>query len=394
MAQEGMHSIKTNHLKGAVIKIDLSKAYDRVNWLYIRLLLTHLGFHIDFIRWIMCCITSVSFAVLINGAASPFFHVEWGLRQGCPLSPLLFLLVVEGLSHFLKQACEEGDFKGIEISKTLTVTHLLFVDDILIFSDGSRRSMGALNRGLDLFRVPTGMVINEDKSTISWANLPEESIQLLRELFRFPNRNLDEGVKYLVFHLKPNSYRKIEWAWLLSKIEKRIGAWSHKWLSRAGRLVLVKAVLEAMPIYWMPLIWIPKGILEKIRKLCFSFLWRGSQAKKTMPWVRWERLALPKALGGWGLKNIFNFSKDLATKVWNKYIAPMYLLDWIRNPGRRGRCSYSCIWKAIMASINVICTRLAWMVGNGQYFRIGLDPWPSSHPNHSLSRELWEALAN
>lgn len=73
VVQEGMHSIKTNHLKGAVIKIDFSKAYDRVNGLYIRLLLTHLGFHIDFIRWIMCCITSVSFAVLINGVASPFF---------------------------------------------------------------------------------------------------------------------------------------------------------------------------------------------------------------------------------------------------------------------------------------------------------------------------------
>ena len=53
MAQEGMHSININHLKGVVIKIDLSKAYDRVSWLYIRLLLTHLGFHIDFIRWIM-----------------------------------------------------------------------------------------------------------------------------------------------------------------------------------------------------------------------------------------------------------------------------------------------------------------------------------------------------
>ena len=90
MAQEGLLSIKTKHLRGSVLKIDLSKAYDRVNWLHIRLLLTHLGFHIDFIRWVMSCMTSVSFAILINGAASPFFHAERGLRQGCPLSPLLF----------------------------------------------------------------------------------------------------------------------------------------------------------------------------------------------------------------------------------------------------------------------------------------------------------------
>ena len=99
-----------------MIKIDLSKAYDRVNWLYIRMLLTHLGFCYDFVRWIMACISTVSFAVLINGAASPFFHAGQGLRQGCPLSPLLFLLVAEGLNRFILASKEEGTFRGIAIS--------------------------------------------------------------------------------------------------------------------------------------------------------------------------------------------------------------------------------------------------------------------------------------
>lgn len=72
-AIEGMHSLKSRNLKGAILKIDLSKAYDKVSWIYLRLLLTHLGFGINFIRWIMSCITTVSFSVLINGAATPFF---------------------------------------------------------------------------------------------------------------------------------------------------------------------------------------------------------------------------------------------------------------------------------------------------------------------------------
>ena len=80
------------------------------------MLLIHLGFGIAFVRWIMSCITTVSFFVLINGAASPFFHAERGLRQGYPLSPLLFLLVAEGLSHLLKKAHREGRVSGINVS--------------------------------------------------------------------------------------------------------------------------------------------------------------------------------------------------------------------------------------------------------------------------------------
>ena len=104
VAQETIHSVKQMNMKGAVIKIDLSKAYDRISGTYLRMLLTHLGFKTDFNSWIMGCITSVNFAVLINGAASPFFKGKRGLRQGCPLSPLLFLLVAEGLSQLILKA--------------------------------------------------------------------------------------------------------------------------------------------------------------------------------------------------------------------------------------------------------------------------------------------------
>lgn len=100
-SQEALHSIKMKQLKGAIPKIDLSEAFDRVSWLYIRMLLTHLGFSLSFINWIMCYITTVSFSVLINDSTSNFFHLEYNLRQGFPLSPLLFLLVMEGLSRII-----------------------------------------------------------------------------------------------------------------------------------------------------------------------------------------------------------------------------------------------------------------------------------------------------
>jgi len=108
--------MKVKNIKGAIFKIDLAKAFDKVSWLYLRLILTHLGFDIAFIRWILSCITTISFSVLINGAASPFFHAERGLRQGCPLSPLLFLLVAEGLSRALKEAIRLSNFTGLQLA--------------------------------------------------------------------------------------------------------------------------------------------------------------------------------------------------------------------------------------------------------------------------------------
>ena len=108
--------MKVKNIKGAILKIDLAKAFHKVSWLYLRLILTHLGFDIAFIRWIMSCFTTVSFSVLINCAASPFFHVERGIQQGFPLSPLLFLLVAEGLSRALKEAIRLGNFTGLQLA--------------------------------------------------------------------------------------------------------------------------------------------------------------------------------------------------------------------------------------------------------------------------------------
>ena len=108
--------MKTCKIKGVILKIDLSKAYDKVGWLYLHMPLIHLGFGIAFVRWIMSCITTMSFSILINGVASSFIHAERGLRKGCPLSPLLFLLVAEGLSRLLKKAHREGQLLGIAVA--------------------------------------------------------------------------------------------------------------------------------------------------------------------------------------------------------------------------------------------------------------------------------------
>ena len=192
------------------------------------MLLNHLGFDIGFIRWIMSCITTFSFSVLLNGAASPFFHAERGLCQGCPLSPLLFLLVAEGLSRALQEAKRQGSLKGIQVAPNFFITHLLFVDDVLIFCSRSVRDAITIGESLDLFSKATGMEVNAGKSSITTHFLRDEERHAFVRIFPYNSAGLDVGMNYLGFHLKPNDYRKNDWSWLLEKLEKRLRVWSHK----------------------------------------------------------------------------------------------------------------------------------------------------------------------
>jgi hypothetical protein len=119
------------------LKLDLKKAYDCTNWDYLRLMLIQCGFGHHMTKWIMGCVTSTSLAILINGEATNFINNGRGLRQGCPLSPLLFILVMEGLSLSLKKSHSEGKLTGIKVSRMVRILHLLFVDDVIIMSNAS-----------------------------------------------------------------------------------------------------------------------------------------------------------------------------------------------------------------------------------------------------------------
>ena len=177
----------------------------------------------------------------------PFFKSR--LRQGCPLSPLIFLLVVEVLSQFLTDAARRGELTGLVLAPGINLTHLLFVNDILLFCRGTKRDIDYLHKGLTLFKIETGILINFQKYTLSYFHLRESDLRYLMGFFFIQATNISEGLKYLSFYLKPNDYRKIDWKWLIGKLEKRLMMWSNKWLSRAGRLTLVKLGDRVKKIY-------------------------------------------------------------------------------------------------------------------------------------------------
>lgn len=169
----------------SVIILDLSKAYDKVNWLYLRLLMVHMGFFPAFVNWVEDCYKSVSYAVLVNGPATSFFKPSRRLRQRCPLSPTLFLLVAEYLSRYIEHQHLEGLLKGIRFTRDTHVTHLLFVNDILLFGNGSIQGTNVIVKDLNIISKATGMEINSQKSTISRTGLSISQGNLLETLLPF-----------------------------------------------------------------------------------------------------------------------------------------------------------------------------------------------------------------
>jgi len=147
----------------------------------------------------MGCITNVIYAILINGAATPFFKGQRGLRQGCPLSPLIFLLVAEGLSQLIQKARREGKVKGIEVAFNLYISHLLFVDDILIFTNGESNEIKEIKNILDLFLKETRMQINSKKSQLIVAGVVRQERAQMQSLFPFQSCTMESPFKYLCF---------------------------------------------------------------------------------------------------------------------------------------------------------------------------------------------------
>ena len=151
-----------------VCKLDIEKTYDHVNWEALFYLLDRMGFGLKWKGWIKACVTSVRFSILVNGSLEGFFGSFRGLRQGDPLSPLLFLLIMEVLSRILKKTKENNLIQGFHVgavnSVGVRISHLLFADDTILFCDASKEQLLSIRLALSCFQAFTGLKVNVRKN--------------------------------------------------------------------------------------------------------------------------------------------------------------------------------------------------------------------------------------
>jgi hypothetical protein len=152
------------------LKMDIVKAFDKMEWKLILAIMQHLGFHTTWLKWIESCISSTSFSILLNGSPYGLFSPKRGLRQGDPLSPFLFILGSELLSRLLLKEERIGNIKGMKIARASSViNHLLFANDLLLFGKASLLEATSIKGCLDKYCSWSGQSINSRKSSIRFS---------------------------------------------------------------------------------------------------------------------------------------------------------------------------------------------------------------------------------
>ena len=158
------------------IKLDMSKAYDRVEWVFLERVMRRMGFDRWWIHLTMTCVRTTSYSVLLNGEPTSFIKPSKGIRQGDPLSPNLFLLCVEGLSALLQQAKRDRRITGVSICQGgPRISHLLFVDDSLLFYEANTEECTRLLEMLTTYERASGQVVNRDKTTLFFSKSTPET---------------------------------------------------------------------------------------------------------------------------------------------------------------------------------------------------------------------------
>uniref|UniRef100_A0A2N9GTN8 Reverse transcriptase domain-containing protein n=1 Tax=Fagus sylvatica TaxID=28930 RepID=A0A2N9GTN8_FAGSY len=317
------------------------------------------------------------------------FNPSRGLRQGDPLSPYLFILCQETLSRLIEKQLSERRINGVKASiGGPAITHVMYADDIILFSKTNKKETTILNQCLDTYCTWSGQIVNRNKSGLVFSKYtPKPTIRHTKHLLQM--KTLKKDAIYLGAPLFLSKASVRDFQFLKERLEAKLMGWRSKCLSWAGRCTMIKSVAQALPTYVMSTFELPNKICESMDALNRRrFWWKPNmvnQNGKYMAWNSWDKLCQTKRDGGLGFRKTKEVNMALIAKLsWmvasKRNSICMELLrkkykvrkDWLSKEPMK---TASPIWRAIEKAKKIVLKGACYMVGDGNSINIWKDPW-------------------
>ncbi|KAM6569155.1 hypothetical protein CsatB_017140 [Cannabis sativa] len=319
------------------LKLDMSKAYDRMEWSFLHSILLRMGFSTGWVSMIMKCLHTISYNIVHGGEVLGPIVPTRGIRQGDPISPYLFIICAEGLSALIRLYEEKKWIHGCRVARRARyVTHMLFADDSFLYCSATMDEAHRVLELLHKFEEASGQKVNLNKSSVFFSSNTLDSVRsgILSTLHMHA---ADENSFYLGLPSMVGRNKNAAFGFLKENVRKRIQNWDSKLLSIAGKEVLLN---------------------KDIDRLMGRFWWHSKASQGGgIHWKSWDKLCLHKHKGGLGFRNLRDFNLSMLGA----------------NP------SYA--WRSLFEAQDVVKMGARWRVGSGALISVLHQPWLPSEDN-------------
>nr|XP_016509454.1 PREDICTED: uncharacterized protein LOC107826922 [Nicotiana tabacum] len=365
--------LRTKVGPNVILKLDMTKVYDRISWLFLTKVLRKMVFTERLIGIVFGLVSNNWYSILINGQTHGFFKSSRGIKQGDPVSPTLFILAAEALSRGLNALHTNLYFCGFGMPKwSPKINHLAYTNDMIIFSSSDETSLMLIMQVLKAYEDASGQIVNKTKSAVYLHHLTDMEVVSKVERITGIHRN-DFPIIYLgcpIFYAR----RKLEFYQpLITKVMDKLQSWKGKLLSVGGMAVLISHVLQSMPMHLLSTVNPPKYVINRLHKLFAQFFWSSTVGGTSRHWASWNTSCMPVEEGGIGFRSLHDVAKALFNKLWwnfrtkpslwSSFVCQKYCkkLNSIIVPWKRG----SHIWKKMLECRDLIEHQILWQTKMG-----------------------------